>query len=140
MHKLMNCNSICYPDRFTLLVHTSECTFLTLLKLSYCTCTRVIPSHITSLRDITCVQDSSRKDGSRKLTEDLPNTISGSLKPISLGEQFHFHSCDTIKSGKNPPSLCLEVLLKRVLDIPQQSQVGFRPLKQHKGILGCLNS
>lgn len=56
------------------------------------------------------MQDSSRKVGSRKLTEDLSITIRGSLKTISLGEQFQFHSCDIINSGKNSLSLCLEVL------------------------------
>lgn len=86
------------------------------------------------------MQDPSRKDGSRKLTEDLPNTIGESLKTTSLGEQFQICSCDIIESGKNSLSLCLEVLLKWVLDIPQESQVGFRPLKQHKGILRRLNS
>lgn len=81
------------------------------------------------------MEDTSRKDSSRKLTEDLPNTITQSLKTITLGEQFQFHSCDIINSGKNSLSLCLEVLPKWVLDIPQQSQVGFRPLKQHEGCL-----
>lgn len=64
------------------------------------------------------MQGSSKKEGSRKLTEDLPNTIRRSLNSISLSEKFQFHSCDIIKSGKNPLSLCLEVLLKWVLDIP----------------------